>query len=91
MRARKADSNQAEIREKLRALGCGVLSINGVVDLVVGYRGRNYLLEVKNPTRPKAHDKRSMAQAKLRESWPGQYAVVETVEQALVIIGWVSN
>jgi hypothetical protein len=83
----RVDANQKELVRLLRKLpGVGVLVWNGDVDIIVGYRGRNYLLEVKNPTRPKAHDKKSKIQQDLRRYWPGNYAVVESFEDALEVI-----
>ena len=47
----KVDANQTEIVRALRGLGASVQSLssvgNGCPDLLVGYRGRNFLIEVK--------------------------------------------
>jgi Holliday junction resolvase len=52
MRGRKTDANQAAIVAVLREVGASVVDLSavgkGVPDLLVGYRGRTYLLEVKN-------------------------------------------
>ena len=51
-RAARADSNQAEIVDALRKVGASVQPIHtvggGVPDLLVGFRGQNYLFEVKD-------------------------------------------
>jgi len=93
-RARKADANQAEIVTGLRELGIehpdvlfpsiSVLVLNAEVDLIVGYRGRNYLLEVKRDHKAKLKP----SQERLRVSWPGQYSVISTLDEALAVIGW---
>ncbi len=85
-RPAKIDANQPAIVEKLRKLGVGVLVLNGVVDLIVGWQGRNFLFEIKNPD--SSHPKTQPAQRKLRASWPGQYAVVKTVDEALAVMGY---
>ena len=54
-----------------------------MADLLVGFRGRNYLLEVKDPSKPKADRQLTPDQVKFRDNWNGHYAVVETVEQAI--------
>ena len=54
-----------------------------MADLLVGFRGRNYLLEVKDPSKPKADRQLTPDQVKFRDNWNGYYAVVETVEQAI--------
>jgi Holliday junction resolvase len=52
MRGRKTDANQASIVSALRAVGASVVDLSavgrGVPDLLVGFRGQTYLLEVKN-------------------------------------------
>lgn len=50
----KKDLNQPEIEQALRQAGAAVLSIHQVknaFDMVVGFRGKVYLMEVKNPER----------------------------------------
>lgn len=48
-RAAKRDQNEPEIVAALRALGAFVWLLDQPVDLLVGYRGRWHLLEVKRP------------------------------------------
>lgn len=52
-RSAKVDANQAAIVRRLRQLGASVVDLSGVgggcPDLLVGARGSNVLLEVKNP------------------------------------------
>jgi Holliday junction resolvase len=52
MRGRKTDANQASIVSALRQVGASVVDLSavgrGVPDLLVGFRGQTYLLEVKN-------------------------------------------
>ncbi len=52
MRGRKTDANQSSIVSALRQVGASVVDLSavgrGVPDLLVGFRGRTYLLEVKN-------------------------------------------
>ena len=54
MRAAATDANQREIVEALRGLGCDVVDVHwlgqhvpGFPDLIVGHRGRSWLVEVK--------------------------------------------
>jgi len=89
-RARKVDSNQAEIVAGLRALGMSVLIVNGEIDLVLGVndrtRGRrNYLLEIKKDGK---EYRLKPSQKRLRTEWKGQYAIVSTLEEVLAVIGW---
>jgi hypothetical protein len=83
----KVDSNQAEIVEALRKLPCEVLSLGslggGAPDLLVSFRNRLILLEVKPPG-----EKQNAAQIKFAERWPvavvrsGPEAVLAVVEAA---------
>lgn len=78
----KRDSNEAEIVEFLRKHGCTVdrISGTGVPDLLVGYHGKNILMEVKMPGK-----KLTPAQEKWHSEWRGQKAVVENVADAIEI------
>ncbi len=84
---RRTDGNQSHIVNGLRAFGASVYvgsSLGkGFPDLVVGYSGRNYLIEVKDPSKPRADRQLTPDQVAFRASWKGQYSVVETLEQAI--------
>lgn len=87
----KVDDNQPQIVRGLRAVGAAVQSIatlgKGCPDLLVGWGGKNYLLEVKDGS--KAPSKRKLTRDELEWStaWKGQYAVVKDLDEALVVIG----
>lgn len=54
-RAARRDQSEPAIVDALRAAGASVTVIgqgDGVPDLLVGFEGRNYLIEVKNPLGP---------------------------------------
>lgn len=86
----KVDANQSEIVRALRQAGCSVLSIsnmgNGCPDLLVGRGGRNYLMEIKDPTRKPSEQKLTDDETTFHLAWNGQVAVVKTVEQALAVV-----
>jgi len=83
-RAAKRDGNEPEIVAALEAAACDVVRTSTPGDLVVGRAGRNYLLEVKNP---KGRRKLTTEQLIFLKNWRGQYAVVETVDEALAAVG----
>lgn len=73
----------------LRKAGASVQCLHrvgqGCPDLLVGFRGQNYLLEVKTPNGTlNAHQKAWIM------IWYGQVAVVTSAEEALRVIGMVS-
>ena len=92
-RAAKIDPNQPDIVRALRAAGATVRSLAGVgdgcPDLLVGFRGANYVLEVKDP-----ESQRGLMLTPKQEiffnTWGGQKALVASVLQALAAIGAVS-
>jgi hypothetical protein len=54
-RAKRRDSNETPIVDALRGVGAAVTRLNedGVPDLLVGFRGHTFLLEVKHPLGPR--------------------------------------
>ena len=90
-RRRKADRNQAAIVDALRTVGCSVQPLHGagsgVPDLLVGYRGVNLLMEVKNGKRGKL----TPAQYVWHRDWRGPLAVVRSVEEALTVLEGVGD
>ena len=90
-RAARVDDNQREIVEELRRVGCSVWSLAGVgkgfPDLAVGFRGRNLFLEVKDGSKPPCKRKLTPDEEAFHASWRGHVAVVESVEDALKIVG----
>jgi hypothetical protein len=71
------DGNQSEIVDDLRLIpGCTVAVLsavgNGVPDLLIGYRGFNFLVELKDPTKPKGDQELTPAQVKFHAEWKGQ-------------------
>lgn len=87
-RAARIDENQPAIVKALESAGALVLSLaavgKGCADLLVYRAGRFYLLEVKNPAKPKGDRALTPDQVKWHARWP--VTVVETPEAALVAI-----
>ena len=98
--ARKRDANEKAIVRALEAAGASVTRLGdpGVPDLLVGYAGSTFLLEVKLPleTRAAAGGRResqggrgdlTKAQVAWWDSWRGAKAhVVRSVDEALMVI-----
>jgi Holliday junction resolvase len=89
MRGRKTDANQAAIVAVLREVGASVVDLSavgkGVPDLLVGYRGQTYLLEVKNR---KGRNRITADQEVFYAWWRGAEAVIVYNENdALMAIG----
>jgi hypothetical protein len=82
----RTDGNQAEIVAALRKAGATVQDLHtvgmGCPDLLVGYRGVNYLIEVKRPG--ETMNKRELF---WHVEWEGPVEIAQSPEQALTIIG----
>lgn len=86
-RAARTDENQRAIVKALQQIGCSVAPLSsvgsGIPDLLVGYRARNYLLEVKDGDKPPSERKLTPDQVAWHTSWRGQSAVVHSIDDAI--------
>ena len=78
----RVDANQAAIVRALRKVGATVEVIEKPLDLLVGYRGSNYLIEVKT-----RRGVLNMGQIDFTANWRGHWDVARSVDDALRIIG----
>lgn len=87
----KVDANQSLIVETLRKAGATVKSLaslgNGAPDLLVGFRRQNWIMEVKDPSQPPSKRRLTDDEKAFHLSWQGQICVIETPEEALILIG----
>jgi hypothetical protein len=83
-RAARRDDNEREIIDALRQVGATVqqISVKGAPDLLVGFRGTNFLLEIKNQNGKLTHDEKNWI-----SGWAGRVYIVQTPEEALQAIG----
>ena len=79
-KAARVDANQDQVVSVLRGYGASVQSLaavgKGVPDLLVGYRGQNFLLEVKDGTKPKSQTKLTDDQGEWHGKWRGSKPIV---------------
>lgn len=94
----RADANQKEIDKALRGIGATVVSLGnigkGCGDILVGFRGTNFLIETKNRAsenkysiKQRENGMRTPDQTKFHAEWQGQIDTAYTIEDALRIIG----
>jgi len=82
--AARVDANQDQIVSALRAAGAYVWIIGLPVDLLVGYKGKTILVEVKNGSKKRL----TKLQADFFENWSGSTLVrIDGAEAALRMIG----
>jgi hypothetical protein len=83
-RAARVDANQDQIVTALRAAGASVSFIGQPVDLLVGLRGRTFLVECKNPESRYGKKGLNENQRKFRDEWRGGPVVsITSAEMAL--------
>lgn len=85
--AARKDANQAAIVAALEAAGATVWPIGLPVDLLVGYRGRNFLMECKNGELPPSGRKFTDLQRKFMATWRGSMEIVLSAEDAVRRLG----
>ena len=80
MRHARVDDNHGEIVAAIRSVkGCSVQSLagvgDGVPDLLIGARGRTYLVEVKDGSKPISRRCLTPAQIQWRYRWNGKLPI----------------
>jgi len=89
-KAAKIDDNQKAIVNVLRQIGASVQSLaatgKGCPDLLIGYRGINYLMEVKDGDKVLSKQKLTIDQEHWHSLWRGSVHIVKSVDEALKIL-----
>ena len=87
----RTDANQNEIVQALRRVGASIAITSsmgkGFVDLVAGYRGVNYLIEIKDGSKPPSARRLTPDEQEFHDLWRGAVIVVNDVDEALKAIG----
>jgi hypothetical protein len=91
MRARaKTDSNQPDIVDGLRSIGASVQILaavgKGCPDLLIGYRGVNVLLEIKDGAKSPSRRELTDDQVIWHGRWNGQVASATNLEEAIAVV-----
>lgn len=91
MRARKIDDNQTLIVKQLRRCGVSVAVTSmvgkGFPDLIVGVRGKNYLIELKDGSKIPSKKKLTPDEKEFHDAWRGQVNKAESFDEIATIIG----
>lgn len=89
-RAARVDDNQAEIVEAFRRCGASVQHLHGVgddcPDILVGYRGFNALVEIKDGSKPPSRQKLTEGQEKFFSEWRGFCWVVRNIDGVIALL-----
>lgn len=91
MRAKRVDDNQTTIVRQLRKLGVSVQHLHtigqGCPDLLLGVRGKNFLVELKDGSKSESKKKLTDDEEKFFNEWNGQVNKCETLEEIIKVIG----
>jgi len=86
----RIDANQKKIVSHLRDIGCTVLVTSqlgkGAPDIIVGYKGKNYLIEIKDGEKRLSQQKLTPDEIKFQSEWKGTYFVINNLNDLKDII-----
>jgi hypothetical protein len=84
---KRVDANQKSIVAALRDLGATILILSnvgkGCPDICVGWRGFNYLFEIKDGSKPPSARKLTEAEQAFHLMWRGQIEIITSLEEAI--------
>ena len=90
----RVDANQPELVSQLRSIPGVKVAITsslggGFPDLVIGYRGVNYFVELKDGDKPPSKRKLTSDEKRWHKMWDGygQVATCKNLEECLGVIG----
>ncbi len=85
---KRVDCNQAAIINALRSIGCTVQDLSqlgkGCPDVLIGYKGRNYLVEIKNAA--DRSPRLTVREEQWIRQWRGQVSVITTSGDAIAVL-----
>lgn len=86
----RIDDNQKQIVKLLRKSGISVTSLapmgKGVPDLLIGWQGRNILIELKDGAKVLSERKLTDDEKKWHEAWKGRVYVAKSFDEVMTII-----
>lgn len=86
----RVDANQSAIVRDLRKIGASVFILSslgdGAPDIAVGFRGRNYFFELKDPTQPPSARRLTDWEQVFHAAWRGQVSIAESIHDIWDVI-----
>ena len=85
--AASVDANQKQILRQLNQIpGVWAIAIGEPVDLLIGTRKRNFLVELKDSGKKKYEHRYTTKQKTFLRDWPGQVRVAQSFEEIYKLI-----
>lgn len=92
---RRTDANQTQIVDALRQMGATVFVTSsigrGFPDIVMSYKGTNYLIEIKDGAKPKSQQKLTKAEEEFHDKWQSTVQIMRSVDEAVDFISKLSK
>lgn len=86
----RTDGNHTAVMDALRAAAMKPVSTaalgKGFPDIVVGFRGVNVMLEVKDGDKPPSARALSADEREFHDTWPGQIIVINSPQDAVLAV-----
>ena len=86
----RTDANQSDVVKDLRQIGATVQTLHnlgrGCPDLLIGFRGVNYLVELKDGDKFASQQQLTMDERLWHDQWRGQVAVCNSLDEILNLI-----
>ena len=86
-RAARTDNNHAAIVKAFRQIGATVQNLHavggGCPDVLVGFRGVNVLVEIKDGAKAASAQRLTAQQFEWHATWAGQVCIVNSIEDAV--------
>lgn len=85
--AKATDANQKEIVRLLNEIpGVKAVVIGDPVDLLIGYKARNYMFEIKDGGKKDYEHRYTKKQRDFLKTWPGQVRVAKSFDEILQVL-----
>jgi len=91
-RASRIDRNQPEIVKALRKVGATVLitsQLKNAFDILVGYQGKTFIVEIKDGLKPPSQRKLKEGEQRCKDNFESvgvKYWIIESIDDALNMI-----
>ncbi len=86
----RVDTNQSEIVKAARKMGASVAILsnlgNGIPDILIGHKGKNLLVEIKDGTKPPSKRKLTPDELEFHNNWRGQICIIESIDDLIKLL-----
>lgn len=93
--ANRVDDNQRDIVKTFRDIGFSVLILSdvgkGCPDILVGFRGMNYLVEIKDGAKSPSKQRLTPHEDEFHQSWRGQVIIIRSINEVLKFVSTITR